>query len=193
MSSATNVTTTTKTAATISSTPPTVGSTMIMSASDPSSICKELKKMYGSTMHTQLSIVVVHMKTSQTPQNNGYILADPRLFTDNEGHVRHFAMFTYFQHVVTFWGYLSKDALSRIPRHPKYANLLINNSRLISSFPDFVKPSPPPSFCYAVRRGRVPGVYRTWWECQTQIEDFDNPDYKIYTTYNDAYAYIHSQ
>ena len=35
---------------------------------------------------------------------------------------------------------------------------------------------------YAVSRGRNPGVYYSWSDCQSQVKGFQNPLYKKFTT-----------
>lgn len=39
---------------------------------------------------------------------------------------------------------------------------------------------------YAVRAGRIPGVYRTWAECQSMITGFQGAMYKAFPTYEEA-------
>lgn len=51
----------------------------------------------------------------------------------------------------------------------------------------------PKSKFYAVRVGRKPGVYRTWAECQAQINHFSGAQYKSFTSRSEADAYLTSQ
>ena len=41
---------------------------------------------------------------------------------------------------------------------------------------------------YAVRRGRTPGVYLTWAECEAQVKGVSN-DYKRFDTEDEALSY----
>jgi ribonuclease HI len=43
---------------------------------------------------------------------------------------------------------------------------------------------------YAVRVGRVPGLYKTWNECVEQIKHFPNQQFKKFTTRKDALNYV---
>lgn len=43
---------------------------------------------------------------------------------------------------------------------------------------------------YAVKRGRIPGIYMTWKECQNQVEGFKNNRYKSFETVEEAEAWI---
>ena len=43
---------------------------------------------------------------------------------------------------------------------------------------------------YAVKRGRVVGVYRSWEECKSQIEGFPHPIFKSFENVTDALAYL---
>ena len=42
---------------------------------------------------------------------------------------------------------------------------------------------------YAVRIGRVPGVYLTWKECQTQVHNYEGARFKKFETEEDALAF----
>lgn len=42
---------------------------------------------------------------------------------------------------------------------------------------------------YAVKRGRVPGVYESWAECQNQIDGYAGAKFKKFSTEEDAYAF----
>lgn len=49
---------------------------------------------------------------------------------------------------------------------------------------------------YAVREGRVPGIYNTWAECQEQIHGFRNASFKIFENKEEAEEFVegvHSQ
>jgi ribonuclease HI len=43
---------------------------------------------------------------------------------------------------------------------------------------------------YAVRRGRIPGVYQSWPECQAQIHKFPGAEFKSFTNPADANEFI---
>lgn len=43
---------------------------------------------------------------------------------------------------------------------------------------------------YAVRRGRNPGIYRSWPECQKQVNGFENARYKSFQTEAEAQAFL---
>lgn len=43
---------------------------------------------------------------------------------------------------------------------------------------------------YAVRSGRVPGIYTTWSECQKQISGFSNASYKSFTSKKAAQEFM---
>lgn len=43
---------------------------------------------------------------------------------------------------------------------------------------------------YAVRRGRVPGVYNSWAECQAQTNGFQNPRFKKFETEAEAKEFV---
>lgn len=43
---------------------------------------------------------------------------------------------------------------------------------------------------YAVRKGRTPGIYTSWEECEKQIKGYSNTEYKGFTTYDAAAAYL---
>lgn len=45
---------------------------------------------------------------------------------------------------------------------------------------------------YAVKNGRVPGIYRTWEECLSQIDGFENAKYQQFTKIEDAEKYLKS-
>ena len=46
---------------------------------------------------------------------------------------------------------------------------------------------------YAVKKGRVPGVYTTWAECQQQVKGFPNAIYKSFPTLEEAEAFIQGE
>ncbi|AKP68011.1 ribonuclease H family protein [Companilactobacillus ginsenosidimutans] len=43
---------------------------------------------------------------------------------------------------------------------------------------------------YAVRRGRKPGIYRSWPDCQKQVNGFENARYKSFTTEAEAEEFL---
>lgn len=43
---------------------------------------------------------------------------------------------------------------------------------------------------YAVRRGRNPGIYRSWPECQKQVNGFENARYKSFQTEAEAQEFL---
>ena len=43
---------------------------------------------------------------------------------------------------------------------------------------------------YAVRKGRLPGIYKTWKECQIQIKGFSKAQFKSFHTFEEAYDYF---
>lgn len=43
---------------------------------------------------------------------------------------------------------------------------------------------------YAVRRGKTPGVYRTWAECKAQVDGYSCASYKSFATAEEAMAFI---
>lgn len=46
---------------------------------------------------------------------------------------------------------------------------------------------------YAVRKGRLPGVYTSWDECKKQVDGFSGAEYKAFKTESDAIAFIAHQ
>ncbi|XP_074009513.1 ribonuclease H1 isoform X1 [Numenius arquata] len=46
---------------------------------------------------------------------------------------------------------------------------------------------------YAVRKGRRAGVYRTWAECQEQVNKFPSASFKKFATEKDAWAFVRQQ
>ncbi|NXV27148.1 RNH1 Ribonuclease, partial [Rissa tridactyla] len=49
------------------------------------------------------------------------------------------------------------------------------------------------SMFYAVRKGRRTGVYRTWAECQEQVNKFPSARFKKFATEKDAWAFVGQQ
>jgi ribonuclease HI len=45
---------------------------------------------------------------------------------------------------------------------------------------------------YAVRKGRIPGIYRTWDECKEQVMGFSSPEYKGFSLLSDAQNYMNN-
>ena len=43
---------------------------------------------------------------------------------------------------------------------------------------------------YAVRQGRVPGVYTTWADCEKQVKGFGGAIYKSFPTEAEALAFV---
>lgn len=43
---------------------------------------------------------------------------------------------------------------------------------------------------YAVKRGKIPGIYRTWAECEFQVKGYNGAVYKKFNTYDEAYEFI---
>ena len=43
---------------------------------------------------------------------------------------------------------------------------------------------------YAVKSGRVPGLYNTWDECKAQVNGYSGAEYKSFANYDDAVSYI---
>jgi ribonuclease HI len=43
---------------------------------------------------------------------------------------------------------------------------------------------------YAVKMGRVPGIYETWEDCKEQVFYFKNAKYKKFKTKEEAQAFI---
>ena len=43
---------------------------------------------------------------------------------------------------------------------------------------------------YAVRKGRKPGIYRTWDDCKSQVFKCEGAEYKSFTTEEEALAYM---
>ncbi|KAL4365092.1 hypothetical protein AHAS_Ahas07G0071500 [Arachis hypogaea] len=45
---------------------------------------------------------------------------------------------------------------------------------------------------YVVRRGRVPGIYRTWKECEDQVNGYRNAEHRGFRDLDEAYAWLRS-
>ena len=43
---------------------------------------------------------------------------------------------------------------------------------------------------YAVKKGKTPGIYRTWSDCQKQVKGFSGAVYKSFTTLKEAEAFM---
>lgn len=43
---------------------------------------------------------------------------------------------------------------------------------------------------YAVKRGRNVGIYRTWAECQKQVNHYSNASFKSFASMSDAMAFM---
>lgn len=46
---------------------------------------------------------------------------------------------------------------------------------------------------YAVKKGKVPGIYETWNEAKAQVDGFSGAVYKSFSTLEEADKYIASQ
>lgn len=46
---------------------------------------------------------------------------------------------------------------------------------------------------YAVRVGKIPGIYRTWQECKDQVHGFKGAEYKSFKSQEDAENYIKNE
>jgi len=49
---------------------------------------------------------------------------------------------------------------------------------------------PKGKFVYAVKVGRVPGIYQTWKECEAQVKGFNNPTFRKFPTVSEAEEFI---
>lgn len=43
---------------------------------------------------------------------------------------------------------------------------------------------------YAVKNGKIPGIYRTWDECKAQVDGFSGAVFKGFETIGEAYAFL---
>ena len=43
---------------------------------------------------------------------------------------------------------------------------------------------------YAVRKGRKPGIYTTWADCQNQVKGFKGAEFKSFNKHSEAYEYL---
>ena len=43
---------------------------------------------------------------------------------------------------------------------------------------------------YAVKRGKVPGIYQTWGQAEEQVKGFSGAEYKSFPTLEEAEKYI---
>lgn len=48
-------------------------------------------------------------------------------------------------------------------------------------------------YYYAVRDGRMPGVYETWEECERQVKGYSGAKYKKFPTYEEAFNFTNSE
>lgn len=46
---------------------------------------------------------------------------------------------------------------------------------------------------YAVRKGRIPGIYLTWNDCKAQTDGFSGAEYKSFMTRDQAVAYVEGE
>lgn len=68
---------------------------------------------------------------------------------------------------------------------PSKSSLSLLQLRLLMTTP------PPPRYFYGVARGRNPGVYNSWPECQAQVSEFPGARYKKFNTPAEAEHFIH--
>jgi len=45
---------------------------------------------------------------------------------------------------------------------------------------------------YAVKKGRIPGVYETWDDCKKQVDGFSGAEHKSFHTYEEAAKFVES-
>ena len=45
---------------------------------------------------------------------------------------------------------------------------------------------------YVVKRGRIPGIYKTWPECEAQIKNYPNAIHKSFKNYQDAINFLNN-
>lgn len=69
-------------------------------------------------------------------------------------------------------------------------SVITSTSNLVVPVPKITYSSSSKSSYYAVHRGKKPGVYRTWTECETQIRDFKNASYRKFNTEEEAVEYV---
>ena len=43
---------------------------------------------------------------------------------------------------------------------------------------------------YAVRKGRTPGIYKSWEECKAQVHGFNEAAYKSFPSIKEAEAFM---
>lgn len=43
---------------------------------------------------------------------------------------------------------------------------------------------------YAVRKGKIPGLYKNWEECKMQVDGYSGAEYKSFTNEKEAYEYL---
>lgn len=46
---------------------------------------------------------------------------------------------------------------------------------------------------YAVRKGKVPGIYLTWNDCKAQVEGYSGAEYKSFPSLEEAAAFVENQ
>ena len=57
-----------------------------------------------------------------------------------------------------------------------------------------ISPDPPIDKYYAVRRGRVNNsIYTSWLECKAQVHQYPGAEYKSFTKYDQATAYLQAK
>lgn len=47
-------------------------------------------------------------------------------------------------------------------------------------------------YYYAVKTGKIPGVYRNWKECESQVRGYSGAVYKKFSTYEEAYKFVNN-
>ncbi len=46
---------------------------------------------------------------------------------------------------------------------------------------------------YAVRKGRVPGIYHSWDECRAQVDKFSGAEFKSFHSEKEAELYLNNK
>lgn len=46
---------------------------------------------------------------------------------------------------------------------------------------------------YAVKSGKIPGIYRSWSECEVQVKCYPGAVYKGFVTEKEAKAYLNNE
>lgn len=45
-------------------------------------------------------------------------------------------------------------------------------------------------FYYAVKKGKIPGIYETWKDCEEQVKGYSGAEYKKFSTYEEALSFV---